>query len=194
MDNEAANRIRQEIEKLVKSYSDLRKFKNDKEIAAISEANVRADYIDRLFGILGWNTSNPDEYDREHFISGAGFADVALILNKKPVIFIEAKRFGGIAHSKDIKGDWTFEERQSILYAVSKNCKWAILTNFEKFRVFNALTGLTTSFILQKTMSNLEGLKNSARARKNKILIWNFWTCLTNGASSLLTISTGIIS
>jgi type I restriction-modification system DNA methylase subunit len=143
MDNEAANRIRQEIEKLVKSYSDLRKFKNDKEIAAISEANVRADYIDRLFGILGWNTSNPDEYDREHFIRGAGFADVALILNKKPVIFIEAKRFGGIAHSKDIKGDWTFEERQSILYAVSKNCKWAILTNFEKFRVFNALTGLT---------------------------------------------------
>ncbi|GFO95917.1 fused endonuclease-methyltransferase [groundwater metagenome] len=143
MDNEAANRIRQEIEKLVKSYSDLRKFKNDKEIAAISEANVRADYIDRLFGILGWNTSNPDEYDREHFIRGAGFADVALILNKKPVIFIEAKRFGGIAHSRDIKGDWTLEERQSILYAVSKNCKWAILTNFEKFRVFNALTGLT---------------------------------------------------
>ena len=94
MDNEAANRIKQEIEKLVKNYTDLRKFKNDKEIAAISEANVRADYIDRLFGILGWNTSNPDEYDREHFIRGAGFADVALLLTKKPVIFIEAKRFG----------------------------------------------------------------------------------------------------
>ncbi len=143
MDNETASRIKQDVEKLIKNYTDLRKLKNEKDLSAISESNVRADYVDRLFGILGWNTSNPDEYDREHFIRGAGFADVALILNKKPVIFIEAKRFGGIAHRKDIKGDWTLEERQSILYAVGKNCKWAILTNFEKFRVFNALTGLT---------------------------------------------------
>ncbi len=143
MDNEAASKIRQDIEKLIKSYSDLKKSKNDKDMAAISEANVRADYVDRLFGILGWDIGNPDEYDREHFIRGAGFADVALKLSNKPVIFVEAKRFGGIAHSKDIKGDWTLEERQSILYALSKNCKWAILTNFEKFRVFNVLTGLT---------------------------------------------------
>ncbi len=143
MDNEAASKIKQDIEKLVRSYSDLKKSKNDKDMAAVSEANVRADYVDRLFGILGWEIGNPDEYDREHFIRGAGFADVALKINNKPVIFVEAKRFGGISHSKDIKGDWTLEERQSILYALSKNCKWAILTNFEKFRVFNVLTGLT---------------------------------------------------
>lgn len=145
IDNEAANRIRQDIEKLVKSYRDLKKSKNDdiKEMAAISEANVRADFIDGLFEILGWDIRNPDEYDREHFIRGAGFADVALKLDKKPVIFIEAKRFGVIPHRDKVKGDWTLEERQSILYAASKNCKWAILTNFEKFRVFNALTGLT---------------------------------------------------
>jgi hypothetical protein len=107
IDNEAASRIKQGIEKLIKGYSDLKKTKNDKEMAAISEANVRADYVDRMFGILGWDIGNPDEYDREHFIRGAGFADVALKLNNKPVIFVEAKRFGGISHSKDIKGDWT---------------------------------------------------------------------------------------
>ncbi|MDP2844990.1 MAG: hypothetical protein Q8N79_02805, partial [Candidatus Methanoperedens sp.] len=112
-------------------------------MAAISEANVRADFIDRLFEILGWDIRNPDEYDWEHFIRGTGFADVALKINKKPVIFIEAKRFGVIPHRDKVKGDWTLEERQSILYAASKNCKWAILTNFEKFRVFNGLTGLT---------------------------------------------------
>ncbi len=61
MDNEAANRKRQEIEQLVKSYSDLKKSKDDKEMAAISEANVRADFIDRLFEILGWDIRNPDE-------------------------------------------------------------------------------------------------------------------------------------
>jgi type I restriction-modification system DNA methylase subunit len=146
MDNEAANKISQEIEKLIKSYSDLRKSKKDdaKEMAAISEANVRADFIDRLFEILGWDIRNPDEYDREHFIRGAGFADIALKLEDKPVIFLEAKRFGAIKHIDDRKGaDWTMEERQAILYAASKKCKWAILTNFEKFRVFNAFTGLT---------------------------------------------------
>ncbi|MBU4221656.1 MAG: N-6 DNA methylase [Euryarchaeota archaeon] len=144
IDNEAASRIRQDIEKLVASYKALKKSKNDepKEMAAISEANVRADFIDGLFEILGWDIKNPDEYDREHFIRGAGFADVALKINKKPVIFIEAKRFGVIPHRDKVKGDWTLEERQSILYAAGKNCKWAILTNFEKFRVFNALTGL----------------------------------------------------
>ncbi len=144
IDNEAAGKIRQDIEKLIKSYNDIKKSKNEKEIEAISEANVRADFIDSLFEILGWDIRNPDEYDREHFIRGAGFADIALKLDKKPVIFIEAKRFGAIPHSKDVKGDWTLEERQSILYAAGKHCKWAILTNFEKFRVFNALTGLTT--------------------------------------------------
>lgn len=146
VDNETATAIRLNIEKLVQSYKDLRKSKNDdnKELSSISEASVRADFIDHLFEILGWDIKNPDEYDREYFVGrGAGFADIALKLNNKPVIFVEAKRFGAIPHSKDVKGDWTFEERQAILYAVSKHCKWAVLTNFEKFRVFNALTGLT---------------------------------------------------
>ncbi len=115
MDNETATRIRQDIEKLINSYIALKKSKTDREMKEISEANVRADYIDRLFEILGWAVNNPDEYNREHFIRDIGFADVAL----------------------------NAEERQAILYAASKNCKWAILTNFEKFRVFNALTGLT---------------------------------------------------
>ncbi len=145
MDNEAANRKRQEIEQLVKSYSDLKKSKDDKEMAAVSEANVRADFIDHLFEILGWDIKNPDEYDREYFVGrGAGFADVALKLESKPVIFLEAKRFGAIKHIDDRKGaDWTMEERQAILYAARQKCKWAVLTNFERFRVFNALTGLT---------------------------------------------------
>ncbi len=57
IDNEAASRIRQDIEKLVTSYKAHKKSKNDdaKEMAAISEANVRADFIDGLFEILGWN-------------------------------------------------------------------------------------------------------------------------------------------
>jgi len=136
--------VKHKIEELVKKYTDFEKTRSRKDMDSTSEANVRADFIDPLFEILGWDVSNPDEYDREHFIRGTGFADVALKLEDAPVIFIEAKRFGGIPHIIERgDADWTMEERQAILYAARSNCKWAILTNFERFRVFNAATGLT---------------------------------------------------
>ena len=138
------DQAKQKIEELVKKYTDFEKTRSRKDMDSTSEANVRADFIDPLFEILGWDVSNPDEYDREHFIRGTGFADVALKLEDAPVVFIEAKRFGGIPHIMERgDADWTMEERQAILYAARSNCKWAILTNFERFRVFNAATGLT---------------------------------------------------
>jgi len=137
-------RIKQRIEELVGRYNTLKKSKSPKELEALSEANVRADFIDPLFEILGWKVKDPDEYDREHYVRKVGLADVALKLDGAPVVFVEAKRFGGIPHIDDRgDADWTLEERQVILYAASSKCKWAVLTNFEKFRVFNALTGLT---------------------------------------------------
>lgn len=112
------DQTKQKIEELVKEYTDFEKTRSRKDMDSTSEANVRADFIDPLFEILGWDISNPDEYDREHFIRGTGFADVALKLDGAPVIFIEAKRFGGIPHIMERgDGDWTMEERQAILYA-----------------------------------------------------------------------------
>jgi Type I restriction-modification system methyltransferase subunit len=135
---------RKPIEKLVDRYKELLRSKGRSWIEDLSEANVRADFIDPLFEILGWNISNPEEYDREYSIKDGGRADVALKIDGKPVIFIEAKRFGGILHiSERGDADWLLEERQAILYAAKKDAKWAILTNFEKLRVFNARTGLT---------------------------------------------------
>ncbi len=47
-----------------------------------SEADVRAGYIDLLFGALGWNVYNdprePTHYRREGYIRGAGIVDVGL--------------------------------------------------------------------------------------------------------------------
>jgi len=138
-------RIKQRIEELVGKYKAHEKSKSRKEMEALSEANVRADFIDPLFEILDWDVGNPKEYDREYFIGrGGGRADIALKIDNEPVALIEVKRFGGIPHTNERgDGDWLLEERQTILYAAKKDVKWAILTNFEKFRVFNALTGLT---------------------------------------------------
>ena len=140
------------ISKLITDYEQLKKRKTARKerLEDIGEANVRADFIDPLFEILGWNVRNPDEYDRENYVRGAGFVDIALKLSDrsgitaedKAKVFIEAKRFGGVPNltdrtfqktlfGKTIYADWTEEERQILNYASKTlEVKWAILTNF----------------------------------------------------------------
>lgn len=124
-----------------------------------SEANVRANFIDPLFALLSWPTSDPALYNREAFVRGAGFADIALKIDPRaenPLIFVEAKRLGAIEPLERVQDkrnrevarlrlqlpgmsvDRTREEQQAINYAYQKGMHWAILTNFERFRLFNA--------------------------------------------------------
>lgn len=79
-------RIKQRIEELVGRYNSLKRSKSLNELESLSEANVRADFVDPLFEILGWNIKDPDEYDRENYIRKVGFADVALKLDGAPVV------------------------------------------------------------------------------------------------------------
>lgn len=139
--------IIEEIKVLIEKYENSKdKLKDD------SEANIRKDYINPFFRALGWDIENSDEFDAEKYIRGGGFVDIAIKINQEPVIFIEAKKIGGIKDRKvhllldgeEIDADWTDEERQVLHYAgARKDIKWAILTNFEKFRLFNAKTGNT---------------------------------------------------
>ncbi|MBI4771963.1 MAG: hypothetical protein HY784_16505, partial [Chloroflexi bacterium] len=124
-----------------------------------SEANVEAAFVAPLFGILGWDTDSPRAWNRQVFIRGAGFADVGLQLDDKPVIFLEAKRFGKISRPEDAPApaapwgedvipslpqrqanhiDRTPEERQAMRYARARGVRWAILTNFERLVLFDA--------------------------------------------------------
>ena len=134
----------------------MRKFElGEKGLKEIGEANVRKDYVDKFFSLLGWFTDDSREYDSENYVRGVGHADVAIKINSKPIIFVEAKKFGGVPSRQErgvqltlsgqkIFADWTSEERQVLNYAgMSIDVKWAILTNFEKFRLFNSKTGET---------------------------------------------------
>lgn len=124
-----------------------------------SEANVRANFIDPLFALLGWPINNPTLYNREEFVRGTGFADIALKVNpqaENPLIYVEAKRFGAIDPLDRVQEkrnravarlrlqlpgmsvDRTREEQQAINYAYQKGMRWAVLTNFERLRLFNA--------------------------------------------------------
>jgi len=159
--------VREGLAALVKKYENTKATRGQSALKELSEANVRKDFIDSLFEVLGWSVRDSNEYDAENYVRGAGLADVALKIDGKIVIFLEAKRFGAVPSRLDrgtqvtllgykILADWTAEERQVLNYAgMSLGVKWAILTNFEKFRLFNVKTG-DTILNIEKTSEYLE--------------------------------------
>lgn len=120
----------------------------------LTEADVIHHFINRLFrDVLGW------PHDSQHYkyelSTEAGRPDITLIPEgKSGVIFVEAKRLGVIkdlAQTPDIEvltpqqlslpgfGEKrTREEQQAINYAFENGGTWAILTNFERLRLYNA--------------------------------------------------------
>ncbi|MCC7448038.1 MAG: hypothetical protein IT324_11520, partial [Anaerolineae bacterium] len=121
----------------------------------MSEASVVRQFIDRLFGeVLGWPIKDPARYKYE-LSTQAGRPDLTLIPESGGVIFIEAKRIGLIQDLQKAKNldytltpaqmalpgmavDRTPQEQQAINYAFENGGTWAILTNFERLRLFNA--------------------------------------------------------
>ena len=120
-----------------------------------TEDDVIHHFIVPLLGALGWPTTDPDRFKYEqHTI--AGKPDVTMIPERGGAIFVEAKRLTVIeelaAARTTARGvllpgqlslpgmavDRTKEEQQAINYAFSNNGTWAILTSFEKLRLFNA--------------------------------------------------------
>ena len=146
------NKIKIDIEGLIAKY---KKAKVDKVLNSYSEANVRKDFIDVLFQVLGWDIHDKDEYSSEMYVRQVGFVDITFLIEGEPIIFLEAKKFSIIQKLDDrnrdfeektdssLQGDWTSEERQVLNYALGEaKLKWAIITNFEIFRLFNAKNGL----------------------------------------------------
>ncbi len=140
--------LENKLTELIKKYEEM----DSHEKKALSEANVRKDFINELFLVLGWKINDSSEYDSEYRI-GSGYVDIAIKdPRSNPIILIEAKRFSKIdsyfdkvietsLKGKPIVADWTEEERQLIRYVDGAlEAKCAILTNFEKFRVYNART------------------------------------------------------
>ena len=108
--------------------------------------------IVRLLEVFGW-PSRPQHYKYELFTAAAPRHD---LISTGGTIFVEAKRFGAV---KDLQiarqtmagtltpgqlalpgmaADRTKEEQQAINYAFDNNGTWAVLTSFEKLRLFNA--------------------------------------------------------
>ena len=128
---------------------------SDTERKTLSEANVVAQFIQPLLDALGWPTGDPARFKYELHTHG-GRPDITLLPDAGGTLFVEAKRFGVVQElaeaRKTLAGtitpgqlalpgmatDRTAEEQQAINYAFTNGGTWAILTNFEKLRLFNA--------------------------------------------------------
>ncbi|MFA6170087.1 MAG: N-6 DNA methylase [Candidatus Margulisiibacteriota bacterium] len=95
-----------------------------------NEANTRKDFIMPLFEALGWDIRNSYEVAEEENVSN-GIVDYAFKLNGITKFYLEAKQI-----SVDLEEERWAE--QTIDYAWYKSVTWAVLSDFEGVKIFNA--------------------------------------------------------
>jgi len=115
-----------EVERLVERFARL-SARNRKRY---NEPATRQEFILPLFRALGWNIEDTREVSPEERVS-RGFVDFAFRLGGIPRFFLETKKIP--ADLEDPR--WA---RQAINYAWLKGVTWAVLSDFEGLKVFNA--------------------------------------------------------
>jgi predicted type IV restriction endonuclease len=90
-----------------------------KSIYNFDEDLTKQAIVLKILDILGWDTFNPEEVSQEHRITG-GKVDYALTVNKKNLLFIEAKSINAPLDS---------HEEQLLSYSFHAGVELALLTN-----------------------------------------------------------------
>lgn len=142
---------RQTIQSLITEYRRLRREEKG-YFERMSETDVINKFVTPLFEALGWPTRGSAYRQEVH--TTVGRPDIRAEYAANEYIYVEAKRFGVIGELSrttlsgvltpgqmmlpGMATDRTKEEQQAINYAFANNGSWAILTNFERFRLFNA--------------------------------------------------------
>ncbi len=133
-----------EIERLVKSF----KAMPAAQRKGLNEMQTRLGYILPLFKALGWDTSNINEVSPEEKVS-RGWVDFSFRIGNTPRFFLETKKV-----NEDLTDPrWV---KQAIDYARTKSVTWALLSDFEGLRVFNAEWKESNPFSAQFFELNVE--------------------------------------
>jgi len=135
--------VKQQIKELIEKYD---KVAEENRVSEYNEEMTKKDFILPLFRALGWNVEDSSEVTAEETISKKR-VDYGFRINGIPKFFLEAKAL------KVNLGDPKFIE-QAIDYAWHKGCTWAVLTDFENIKVFNA--EWKTTDLLQSMFFSLE--------------------------------------
>ncbi|MFZ3077142.1 MAG: N-6 DNA methylase [Candidatus Aenigmatarchaeota archaeon] len=128
---------RKELAKLIGEFQ---KEVESGSIDSYQETEIRTNFIDRFFQILGWDMHSHDEILREFSTHKQKRADYVFKLNNRKVFVVEAKR-ASVKLDND-EGEKAF--KQAISYAYFNKIKFAVVTNFRQIFVFHALSNPKT--------------------------------------------------
>jgi predicted type IV restriction endonuclease len=105
-----------------------------KKHGKMSELDTISTLVEPLLkDVLGWNIRDPDEVQREYPIrigEKTEYVDIALKMNDRPVVFIEAKSVDVPLHNHLAV--------QPIRYANADGVSWCVLVNGRELRIYNA--------------------------------------------------------
>ncbi|OYD14399.1 hypothetical protein CH333_08140 [candidate division WOR-3 bacterium JGI_Cruoil_03_44_89] len=97
----------------------------------LKEYPTRTIFIDPLLQALGWDVRDPDEVELEYPTIDGKSVDYAPKINRKPVLFIEAKPLNDFL--TDVKSI-----TQVVGYAANAGVEWCILTNGVTYKVYHS--------------------------------------------------------
>lgn len=100
----------------------------------IGEQNTKAALVVPVLRGLGWNVEDLDEVQLEYrSVPADKPVDYALLLQREPVLFIEAKALGENLNDRR----WA---SQIVSYAAVAGVEWVVLTDGDEYRIYNALS------------------------------------------------------
>ncbi len=117
---------KEEVKKLVEKYKTLIESGDAKKL---TEEETKKDFILPLFHALNWDTQNSKEVSAEETISKKR-VDYGFRIDGIPKFFLETKALRESLESK-------FAE-QAVNYSWLKSATWAVLTNFDQLKIYNA--------------------------------------------------------
>lgn len=97
----------------------------------LKEYPTRTIFVDPLLQALGWDVRDPDEVELEYPTIDGKSVDYAPKINRKPVLFIEAKPLNDLL--TDVKSI-----TQVVGYAANAGVEWCILTNGVTYKVYHS--------------------------------------------------------
>jgi len=97
----------------------------------LKESPTRTIFVDPLLQALGWDVRDSDEVELEYPTIDRKSVDYAPKINRKPVLFIEAKQLNDpLTDVKSIT--------QVVGYAANAGVEWCILTNGVTYKVYHS--------------------------------------------------------
>ena len=119
---------KQNIQKLVEKYETIKK---SGKLRTYSEEDTIQGFILPLFEMLGWDIRNKEEVSSQDHIKGSGRPDHTFKINGITQFYLESKKL-----NEDLDNEkFAF---QTINYSWNTGVTYAILTDFEGLKVFNA--------------------------------------------------------